>query len=82
MGIMQRRAFFLADLDNFYAECERTFNPGLQGRQIVVLSNNDGCVVARSREIKKLIKMGQPFFECQGIIQKYNVAVFSSNYSL
>jgi DNA polymerase V len=47
-----------------------------------VLSNNDGCVVARSREIKKLIKMGQPFFECQDIIQKYNVAVFSSNFSL
>jgi DNA polymerase V len=83
MCMMQKRAVvFLADLDNFYAECQRVFDPGLQGRPIVVLSNNDGCVVARSREIKKLIKMGQPFFECRNIIQKYNVAVFSSNYSL
>jgi DNA polymerase V len=54
----------------------------LHGRQIIVLSNNDGCVVARSRGIKRLIKMGQPFFECQDVIKQYNVAVCSSNYPL
>ncbi|MFH1372965.1 MAG: Y-family DNA polymerase [bacterium] len=73
----------LADCNNFYASCERVFNPGLHGRPVVVLSNNDGCIVARSGEAKVLgIGMGQPFFKCRDIIEKHNVHVFSSNYAL
>lgn len=73
----------LADGNNFYASCERVFQPCLQNIPIVVLSNNDGCVVARSEEAKVLgIKMGVPAFEVREIIEKNGVQVFSSNYTL
>ncbi len=75
--------FALVDCNNFYASCERVFNPRLQGRPIVVLSNNDGCIVARSNEAKALgIGMGKPFFQCRDVIGKHRVHVFSSNYAL
>src|SRR5579863_7602574 len=80
---MRQHVVALVDCNNFYVSCERVFHAALQKRPVVVLSNNDGCVVARSNESKKLgIKMGQPLFQCQDIIKKYNVQVFSSNYSL
>ncbi|OUW95320.1 MAG: hypothetical protein CBD97_02985 [Pelagibacteraceae bacterium TMED237] len=73
----------LIDCNNFYASCERIFNPKLISKPIVVLSNNDGCIIARSKEAKKLgIKMGEPYFKAKNIIKKNNVKVFSSNYSL
>ena len=73
----------LIDCNNFYASCERIFNPKLIGRPIVVLSNNDGCIITRSDEAKKLgIKMGEPYFKAKKIIDKNKVKVFSSNYSL
>jgi DNA polymerase V len=77
------RSFALVDCNNFYASCERVFNPKLIGRPIVVLSNNDGCIITRSAEAKALgIKMGEPYFKAKKVIQKNNVKVFSSNYSL
>ena len=72
----------LVDANNFYCSCERAFNGALHGKVVLVLSNNDGCVVARSNEIKARIKMGQPIFECQELIQQHNIQVFSSNYPL
>lgn len=73
----------LCDCNNFYASCERVFNPSLVGKPVVVLSNNDGCVIARSNEAKKLgIKMGDPYFQLRDLIKKNNVAVFSSNFIL
>ncbi|MDR3058932.1 MAG: Y-family DNA polymerase, partial [Prevotella sp.] len=75
--------FALVDCNNFYASCERVFRPSLTGKPIVVLSNNDGCVIARSNEAKALgIKMGVPAYQIKEIIEKNNVAVFSSNYTL
>lgn len=75
--------FALVDCNNFYASCERLFRPDLNGRPIVVLSNNDGCVVARSREAKALgIKMGVPLFKIRDLINRHQVVVFSSNYAL
>lgn len=84
IGITPRPPLFaLVDCNNFYASCERVFNPKLRGVAIVVLSNNDGCVIARSNEAKKLgIQMGEPFFKCRPIIQKHGVKVFSSNFAL
>jgi len=77
------KVFALVDCNNFYASCERVFDPSLKNRPIVVLSNNDGCIVARSNEARALgIPMGVPFFESKAVIKKYNVAVFSSNYQL
>jgi len=73
----------LVDCNSFYASCERIFNPKLLGRPIVVLSNNDGCIITRSNEAKQLgIKMGEPYFKAKKIIEENNVHVFSSNYSL
>ncbi|NUM32044.1 MAG: Y-family DNA polymerase [Bacteroidetes bacterium] len=75
--------FGLADCNNFYASCERVFRPELNGRPVVVLSNNDGCIIARSNEAKELgIPMGAPVFKIRDIIEKNNVVVFSSNYAL
>jgi DNA polymerase V len=75
--------FALVDCNNFYASCERVFNPSLMKKPVIVLSNNDGCVIARSNESKVLgIKMGQPFFEVKHLCRQRNVTVFSSNYSL
>ena len=63
--------FVLADCNNFYVSCERVFNPKLEGKPVVVLSNNDGCVVSRSNEAKALgIKMGAPIFELSGMIKR------------
>ena len=73
----------LIDCNSLYASCERIFNPKLLGKPIVVLSNNDGCIITRSAEAKALgIKMGEPYFKAKKIIEKNNVKVFSSNYSL
>lgn len=73
----------LADCNNFYASCERVFNPKLRNKAIVVLSNNDGCVIARSNEAKSLgIKMGEPTFKIKDLIEKNNVNVFSTNFAL
>lgn len=75
--------FALVDANNFYASCERAFNLSLQHRPIIVLSNNDGCVVARSNEAKALqIDMGIPFFKIKQLVKKHQVKVFSSNYAL
>jgi DNA polymerase V len=77
------KIFALVDCNNFYASCERVFDPTLKERAIVILSNNDGCIVARSNEAKSLgIPMGAPVFEQKAVIKKHNVAVFSSNYQL
>jgi DNA polymerase V len=75
--------FALVDCNNFYASCERVFNPRLEGRAVVVLSNNDGCVVSRSEEAKRLgIGMGVAFFKVKDVVEKNGVEVFSSNYAL
>lgn len=75
--------FALVDCNNFYASCERVFNPKLKGVPVVVLSNNDGCVIARSDEAKALgVKMGAPGFLMQDIIAQHGIQVYSSNYTL
>ena len=75
--------FALADCNNFFASCERVFRPDLQGKPVIVLSNNDGCAVARSNEAKALgIKMGDPLFKIKDIVNKHKVAVFSGNMAL
>jgi DNA polymerase V len=75
--------FALVDCNNFYASCERVFTPRLEGQPIVVLSNNDGCVVARSNEAKALgIGMGVPEFQIRPLLRAHHVHVFSSNYTL
>src|ERR687890_124362 len=80
---MGQQAFALVDCNNFYVSCERVFDPKLAGRPVVVLSNNDGCVIARSEEAKALgIKMGAPIFKAEHIVDACDVAVYSSNYSL
>ncbi len=75
--------FALVDCNNFYCSCERVFNPALRDKPVVVLSNNDGCIIARSNEAKALgIKMGEPFFKIRQTLEEQKVAVFSSNYAL
>ena len=75
--------FCLVDGNNFYVSCERVFNPRLIGKPVVVLSNNDGCIVSRSNEAKKIgIKMGEPLFKCRSLIDQYKVVCLSSNYTL
>ena len=75
--------FALADCNNFFASCERVFRPDLEGKPVIVLSNNDGCAVARSNEAKALgIPMGAPLFKIRDIVEKNHVAVFSSNFAL
>lgn len=77
------KAIALVDCNNFYASCERVFDPRLVGRPVVVLSNNDGCVVARSNESKALgIKMGVPLFQIKDLVDLHGVRVLSSNYAL
>ena len=77
------QVFALVDGNSFFASCEKVFRPDLTDRPVIVLSNNDGCVVARSKEAKKLgIKMCQPYFEIDEFCLRENVAVFSSNYEL
>ena len=75
--------FALVDCNNFYASCERVFRPNLNGKPVVVLSNNDGCVIARSNEAKTFgIPMGAPAFKFKEVFEKQNIHVFSSNYAL
>ena len=72
----------LMDCNNFYVSCERLFDPSLRFKPVVVLSNNDGCVISRSDESKFLgIRMGEPFFKIKDLTKKFNVIVKSSNYS-
>jgi len=80
---MRKKLFALIDCNNFYVSCERVFNASIQNKPVIVLSNNDSCVVARSTEVKKLgVKMGQPVFQIVELIKEHNIQVFSSNYSL
>ena len=82
-SIQRTRKLALVDCNSFYVSCERLFNPKIRKLPVVVLSNNDGCIISRSNEAKALgIKMGEPYFKARNIIIKNNVQVFSSNYSL
>lgn len=75
--------FAIADCNNFYASCERVFQPKLNSKPVVVLSNNDGCVIARSNEAKALgVKMGAPYFKIEPYAKQEGIAIFSSNYAL
>ena len=75
--------FALIDANNFYTTCETVFRPDLTGRPIVVVSNNDGCIISRSAEAKALgLKMGEPYFKIKQQLQRQGVVVFSSNYTL
>ncbi|MEI1685479.1 DUF4113 domain-containing protein [Acinetobacter baumannii] len=79
----QNKVFFLIDVNNMYVSCERVFDPSLNDKPVIVLSNNDGCAVARSNEAKTLnIKMGVPLFQIKDIVQQHNVLVLSSNYAM
>ena len=78
-----KKKIALIDCNSFYVSCERLFNPKIQNVPVVVLSNNDGCVISRSAEAKKLgIKMGEPYFKVKDLVKKNNVQIFSSNYAL
>jgi DNA polymerase V len=77
------RSLALIDVNNFYVSCERVFNPKLNGKPVVVLSNNDGCAIARSNEAKALgIKMGEPWFKLRDLAQQHGIIAHSSNYAL
>lgn len=77
------RSIALVDVNNFYVSCERVFDPSLEGRPMVVLSNNDGCAVARSSEVKALgVKMGTPWFLMQDLARQHGIVAYSSNYTL
>ncbi|MEK9638464.1 MAG: DNA polymerase V UmuC, partial [Pelagibacteraceae bacterium] len=78
-----KKKIALIDCNSFYVSCERLFKPKLLNKPVVVLSNNDGCVISRSNEAKALgIKMGEPFFKVKDLVSKHKVFVFSSNYAL
>lgn len=80
---MTETAIALIDCNSFYCSCERVFRPDLNGKPIVVLSNNDGCIISRSEEAKKLnIAMGAPYFQVREQLRRQQVATFSSNYAL
>ncbi|WP_040263564.1 Y-family DNA polymerase [Pseudomonas massiliensis] len=74
--------FALIDCNSFYASCERVFRPDLARTPIVVLSNNDGCIIARSADAKPYVKMGQPYFQVRDILRRHGIKAFSSNYAL
>lgn len=77
------RSIALIDVNNFYVSCERVFNPKLEGKPVVVLSNNDGCAVARSNEVKALgVRMAQPWFQLKDLARKHGIIAYSSNYTL
>ena len=78
-----KKKIALVDCNSFYVSCERLFKPKIQNKPVVVLSNNDGCVISRSNEAKSLgIKMGEPYFKVKELIKKNKVYIFSSNYAL
>jgi len=80
---MRPIVFALVDCDDFYVSCERVFAPRLRGRVVVVLSNNDGCVVSRSAEAKAVgVTMGVPLFKVRGLLDAHGAKIFSSNYEL
>ena len=74
--------FALCDVNSFYASCETVFRPDLKGRPVIVLSNNDGCVIARSAEAKPFVKMGEPYFKQKDMFRRHGIIAFSSNYEL
>lgn len=79
----ENKVFFLIDVNNMYVSCERVFDPSLNDKPVIVLSNNDGCAVARSNEAKSLnIKMSVPLFQIKDIVQQHNILVLSSNYAM
>ena len=78
-----KRKVALIDCNSFYVSCERLFNPKIKNVPVVVLSNNDGCVISRSVEAKKIgIRMGEPYFKVKELVKRNNVQIFSSNYAL
>src|SRR5450759_48777 len=78
-----QRAIALVDCNNFYVSCERLFQPGLEGKPVVVLSNNDGCVVSRSQEVKDLgLKMAAPWFQLKDLAKRHGIIAFSANSTL
>ena len=82
-SIQRTKKIALVDCNSFYVSCERLFNPKIRNKPVIVLSNNDGCIISRSTEAKALgIKMGEPYFKAKNIIIKNKVHVFSSNYAL
>jgi DNA polymerase V len=77
------RVIALIDVNNFYVSCERVFNPKLDGKPVIVLSNNDGCAVSRSDEAKALgVAMGAPWFQLQELARQHGLIALSSNYAL
>ena len=82
MTTLPETVFALIDCNSFYASCERVFRPDLLRTPIVVLSNNDGCVIARSADAKPFVKMGEPYFLVKDTLRKHGVVAFSSNYAL
>lgn len=78
----REQVFALIDCNSFYASCERVFRPDLAKTPIVVLSNNDGCVIARSYDAKPFVKMGAPYFQIRDDLRRHGIQVFSSNYAL
>lgn len=83
MKLKDSAAIALADFNNFYVSCERAFDPQLNKVPVAVLSNNDGCVISRSNEVKALgVRMGAPLFECERVLEKNNAEIYSSNYEL
>ena len=84
MSYIQRtKKIALVDCNSFYVSCERLFNPKIRNKPVVVLSNNDGCIISRSTEAKALgIKMGVPAFKMQRVFDQKNVRVFSTNFAL
>ena len=80
---MNDAAIALLDCNNFYASCERVFDAKIVRKPVVVLSNNDGCVVARSEEAKQIgVTMGSPLFKVESLLEENDAAIFSSNYAL
>ena len=80
---MSSKVFALIDCNAFYVSCERVFNPKLNNRPVVALSNNDGCIISRSKEAKALgIKMGVPLFKVKDIVKKEKVIVFSTSFNV
>ena len=82
-SIQRTKKIALVDCNSFYVSCERLFNPKIRNKPVIVLSNNDGCIISRSTEAKALgIKMGEPYFKVKDLVKKNGVHIFSSNYAL